>query len=182
MITAKKVSIKSNSFRSIEKLYQQAFPKNEKLPIWILILMSLRKCADFYAFYDKNVFCGFTYLIHYKKMTFVLYLSTDSSVRSKGYGGSILDWIQKAHQENCIVLNIETVSKNYDNFEQRVKRQKFYFNNGFQDTGYILYDKKDIYDVLSAKDCANFSEDEYINLFRRFSFGFITINLVKKGM
>jgi len=181
MITAKKVSIKAKSFRSIKKLYQQAFPKNEKLQIWLLVLMSLRKCVDFYAFYDKNEFYGFTYLIHYKKMTFVLYLATDSSVRSKGYGAGILDWIEKAYQENCIVLNIEAVSENYDNFEQRVKRQKFYFNNGFQDAGYILYDKKDIYDVLSTKNSASFSEDEYKNLFRRFSLGFITINLVRKN-
>ncbi|BCN31829.1 GNAT family N-acetyltransferase [Anaeromicropila herbilytica] len=181
MITAKKVIIKSKSFRSIKKLYQQAFPENEKLPIWILVLMSLRKCVDFYSFYDKNVFCGFTYLIHYKKMTFVLYLATDSSVRSKGYGAGILDWIEKAYQENSIVLNIETVSEKYDNFEQRLKRQKFYYNNGFQDTGYTLYDKKDIYDVLITKNSANFSEGEYKNLFRRFSFGFITINLVRKN-
>jgi GNAT superfamily N-acetyltransferase len=178
MIIAKKVGIKLKVIGIIKKLYQQTFPKNEKLPIWLLVLMSFRKCVDFYAFYDENMFCGFTYLIHYKKMTFVLYLATDVSVRSKGYGSDILSWIVKAYPQNYIVLNIETVSKNYDNFEQRVKRQKFYFNNGFQDTGYILYDKKDIYDVLSTN--TNFSEGEYRSLFRKFSLGFVTSNLERK--
>jgi hypothetical protein len=111
-------------------------------------------------------------------MTFVLYLATDTSVRSKGYGSGILNWITEAFPENYIVLNIETVSENYDNFEQRVKRQKFYFNNRFQDTGYVLYDKTDIYDVLSTNN--NFSEDDYRSLFRKFSFGFVTINVARK--
>lgn len=108
--------------------------------------MSFRKCVDFYAFYDENIFCEFTYLIHYKKMPFVLYLVTDVSVRLKRYGSGILNWIMEAYHTNYIVLNVETASKNYDNFEQRVKRQKFYFNNGLKNTGYILYDKEDIYD------------------------------------
>jgi GNAT superfamily N-acetyltransferase len=63
-------------------------------------------------------------------MTFVLYLATDESIRSKGYGSKMLKWIVE-NARRTVVLNIETVEKAYENYEQRLKRQKFYIKNGF---------------------------------------------------
>lgn len=133
--------------------------------------MSNRASVDFLAFYDNNVFCGFTYSIHNKNTTFVLYLAIDKSIPSKGYGSQILNWIVDNTKANRVTLNIETVNTKYSNYYERLSRQKFYFKNGFEDTKYKLIDKNDVYDVLYK--VSNFSKSEYEKLFKSFSFGFV---------
>lgn len=176
-LTAKRVIIKSEHYQRIKKLYNQAFPKNEKLPMWLLLAMKLRKCVDFYVFLDNETFCGFSYLIHYKEMIFVLYLTTDDTLRSKGYGSGILELISKKYPKKEIVLNIENVIENCGNFEQRVKRQKFYFKNGFLDTGYTLIDRNVVFNTLSTN--TDFSVDTYKKLIKKFSFGLVSVHLTK---
>lgn len=176
MLEVRRINKKLREYEKVTEIYKKSFPENEKLPIWLLNIMSKRRCVDFLAFYDENIFCGFTYLITNKNTTFVLYLAIDDSIRSKGYGSQILNWIVNNKQNN-IVLNIETVSDEYDNYEQRVSRQKFYLKNGFVDTKYKIVDKNDVYDVLHKGD--DFSKSEYEQLFRDFSFGFIRQKLSK---
>ena len=176
MLDVKNINIKLREYKKIAEIYEKSFPDNEKLPMWLLNIMSKRACVDFLAFYDDDIFCGFTYLITYKNTTFVLYLAIDSSIRSKGYGSQILNWIIDNKQEN-IVLNIESVSDKYDNFKERLSRQKFYLKNGFKDTKYKLIDKSDVYDVLHKG--SNFAKLEYEALFRSFSFGLVRKKIIK---
>lgn len=177
MLKARNVNSRLKEYKNVLQIYKQSFPENEKLPIWLLRLMSKRRCVDFLAFYDDDVFCGFTYLIHHKTTTFVFYLATDASIRSKGYGSQILNWIADNNKENVIVLNIETVNPRYNNYEQRLSRQNFYFKNGFLDTKYKLIDDGDIYDVL-YKGC-HFSKSAYEELFKNFSFNLMKPKLSK---
>ena len=169
MLKTKNINSKLNEYQQILELYRSAFPENEKLPIWLLNLMSKRKCVDFLAFYDEDVFCGFTYLIHHHQTTFVLYLAINRNVRSKGYGSKILKWISDHAQKN-IILNIETVWTKYENYNQRLSRQKFYFKNGFSDTQYKMIDNGEKYDVLYKGE--HFSTLECEALLKHFSFGF----------
>ena len=174
MLKVKKVNKKLNEYNKIIDIYKRSFPQNEKLPIFILDMMSKRKGVDFLAFYDEDIFCGFTYLVSNKNMTFVFYLAVDDSMRSNGYGSKIIRWIINNKEDN-IVLNIEEVDEKYNNYEQRLSRQKFYLKNGFIDTKYDIKDKNNIYDVLYRGN--NFIKEEYEALIKRFSFGFISIIL-----
>lgn len=169
MLEAKIVTSKLKEYEKVLSIYEEAFPKNEKLPKWLLTLMAKRKFVDFLAFYDEGIFCGLTYLIHYKNTCFVLYLAIDRSIRSKGYGTKILNWIVDNNKSNNIVLNIETVDKKYDNYKQRLDRQRFYLKNGFMDTEYKLEEKGDIYDVLYKGK--TFVKTEYEELIKKFSYG-----------
>lgn len=171
MLEVKNVNSKLNEYEKILQIYKESFPENEKIPVWLLKIMAKRTSVDFLAFYDENIFCGFTYLIYNKNTTFVFYLAIDKNIRSKGYGSKILNWIIENNKENCIVLNIETVDTKYNNYEQRLSRQKFYLKNGFVDSKYKIIDKYEIYDVLYKG--SNFSKSEYEELFKKFSFGFV---------
>ncbi len=142
------VTTKLPDYPHLIEIYKNSFPQSEKIPMWLLLIMTKRKCVEFLAFYDENTFCGFTYLIHNDRTTFILYLATDKKVRSKGYGKKILQSISDKYSFNNIVLNIETVDKESDNYEQRLRRQNFYLNNDFKQAGFKIYDKKNIYDVL----------------------------------
>ena len=64
MLKVKVVNSRLKEYKNILNLYKESFPKNERLPIWLLNIMSKRTCVDFLAFYDNNIFCGFSYLIH----------------------------------------------------------------------------------------------------------------------
>jgi len=81
-----RVCLFSKNAKKVKRLFRSAFPAVEKIPFWILRLFSLRKGIDFLSFSDNGVFVGFTYLVSYKRTTFVLYLATDDSLRGKGYG------------------------------------------------------------------------------------------------
>lgn len=171
MLKVKVVNSRLKWYKNILNLYKESFPKNERLPIWLLNIMSKRTCVDFLAFYYNNIFCGFSYLIHNNNITFILYLAIDTSIRSKGYGTKILSLISNNKQNNNIILNIETISNKYVDYKQRLNRQKFYFKNGFVDTKYKLVDSGNIYDVLYKEN--NFSKSEYEKLLKTFSFDFI---------
>ena len=174
MLKVKVVNSRLKWYKNILNLYKESFPKNERLPIWLLDIMSKRTCVDFLAFYNNNIFRGFSYLIHNNNITFILYLAIDTSIRSKGYGTKILSLISNNKQNNNIILNIETVSNKYVDYKQRLNRQKFYFKNGFIDTKYKLVDSGNIYDVLYKGN--NFSKSEYEKLLKTFSFDFIKNN------
>ncbi|EPI00543.1 acetyltransferase, GNAT family [Enterococcus faecalis 13-SD-W-01] len=155
-------------YERVIKTYQTAFPKNEKLPVWFLMAMARKKEVDFYAFFDQEEFCGFAYLIHQNKTTFVYYLAIEESKQSKGYGKKILDWICKEFPENTVMLNIEQVAERFENYPQRVRRQEFYFRNGFKAADYIFNEDGDTYDILYKGNY--FSKEDYLKVMKMFSF------------
>ena len=178
IMETKHINTRLKEYKKITELFDTSFSDNEKIPIWLLRLFSYRSCVDFIAFYDNGIFVGFTYLITVKETTFVLYIATSPDQRSKGYGSKILHQISELHNGNTIVLNIENVDEIYDNYSQRIQRQKFYFKNKFMDSGYILKDNKVIYDILYKGNC--FSEINYKEIFKVFSFGLVRVKICKK--
>lgn len=121
------VTSRMEGYSEITRIYNGAFPRRERLPIRVLLLMARRKNVDFWAFYDGDIFCGLTYLIRYGSTTLVFYLVTNDELRSRGYGSEILRWIT-ANTTKTIVLDAEAVESGrpVSNLEQRVRRQKFY--------------------------------------------------------
>ncbi|WP_458122539.1 GNAT family N-acetyltransferase [Paenibacillus sp. Z6-24] len=122
---------------------------------------------DFLVYYDEETFVGFAYLVTHKNLTFVLFLSTSSEVRSKGYGTMILSMIRKRYIGNRIILNIEEVKETADNYEQRHKRKVFYVRNGFRNATFYISEYGYTYEVLVYGDHVSF--DEYKTLFRVFT-------------
>ena len=155
----KKVRIFAKDFGKQKALQKRAFPKNEQYPFWILRLMACRKGIDYFAHYDNDLFCGISYTSSTDKIMYVLYLAVNDEIRSKGYGTLILKHLKEMGGNREITLNIEPLYENADNYEQRIKRMKFYEKNGFRDTGYRLVDKTGEYAVLSTSD--NFSIEDY---------------------
>lgn len=174
MLQINKISRKLPEYKQVCDLYKKSFPANERYPMWLIRLLAKRSFVDFIALYDNNLFCGFSYLVHYKDLTFVFYLAIDDKLRSKGYGSQALQTIIKHYAPNDIVLNIEKVEPS-DNYNQRVKREKFYLKNGFVHTKYlsVKYDTP-LQTMFYGK---NFEKEKYEKLIRRFSFGFTTDHL-----
>lgn len=169
MLQTKIVNRQLPEYRQIIKLFKTAFPKEEQMPIWLLRALSHRRGINFLAFFDEDIFCGLTYFIRKNNNLFLLFFAVDGSIRSKGYGTQILTWLKTHYPDDQIFLEIETVDSTSANYQQRQSRQKFYFKNGFKDTGVKSKEQNVVYDILSTAD--SFSAQDYKDLIRHFSFG-----------
>ena len=50
------VSYRTKTYNSVCKLMKEAFPENERMPVWILQLLATRKCVRFHAITDCDTF------------------------------------------------------------------------------------------------------------------------------
>ena len=150
MINLNFLDIKNNSESSKEviKLYNEAFPKEEIIPIWLLKLLARKNKAKFYGIYDNEKFVGLIYNIYYKDIIFVFYLAINQELRGQGYGSKVLEFIKQKYSKYRIILSIEKLDKNSDNYMQRIRRKEFYIKNGFKDANYTIKERNVIYEML----------------------------------
>lgn len=152
------IDIKKN--KKVTKLYNEAFPKDERIPIWLLKILARKNKAKFYGIYDNKKFVGLIYNIFYKDIVFVFYLAIDKGTRGQGYGTKVLESIKQKYNNYRIILCIEPVDENSDNYEQRVKRKNFYLKNGFKDSNYTIKEKNIIYEMLYCNENVTLHEFE----------------------
>ena len=158
------IDIKKN--KKVTKLYNEAFPKNERIPIWLLKILAKKNKAKFYGIYDNEKFVGLVYNIFYKDIVFVFYLAIDKATRGQGYGTKVLDSIKEKYKNYRIILCIEPVDENSDNYEQRVKRKNFYLKNGFKDSNYTIKERNIIYEMLYYNE--NVTSQEFQELMKNY--------------
>ena len=158
------IDIKKN--KKVTKLYNEAFPKDERIPIWLLKILARKNKAKFYGIYDNEKFVGLVYNIFYKDIVFVFYLAIDKATRGQGYGTKVLDSIKEKYKNYRIILCIEPVDENSDNYEQRVKRKNFYLKNGFKDSNYTIKERNIIYEMLYYNE--NVTSQEFQELMKNY--------------
>lgn len=57
----------------VKEIYFDSFPKNERMPFPMMVVMSKLWNTEFLAFYDNDKLCGFIYLAHNRKVVFVMF-------------------------------------------------------------------------------------------------------------
>lgn len=129
---------KSKRKQEIKEIYTSSFLKEDRMPFGMMLIMSYLWNTEFLSFYDRDTLCGFVYMATIRKLTFVMFFAVAENFRSKGYGSGILDKIQSIHADNKIVISIEPCDEDAEDFEQRLRRKKFYANNGYTETGYFI--------------------------------------------
>ncbi|WP_454189961.1 GNAT family N-acetyltransferase [Paenibacillus sp. Marseille-Q7038] len=157
---------KTNVTPKVKDLYLTQFPKFERFPFGLLIYKSKKKNSDFFAIYDDSEYIGMLYLTYYKDIVYIFYLAMDPSKQSKGYGSSILQHLREIYKDKRLLLNIEKVDSSADNYEQRLKRKRFYEKNGFRNTDFEIAKKDIVYEILySGKEVYEY---EYHALFQAY--------------
>ncbi|MGO1059658.1 GNAT family N-acetyltransferase [Planococcus sp. FY231025] len=139
---------KQSEFTQVKELYYGSFPKNERIPMNLLMWKAKREFVDFLVIYDEDEYIGFTYLISHENLTYVLYIAIDGNARSKGYGGRALAKIKEKYPDNRIILNIEVVDESAGNYAQRATRRNFYVRNGYEGSTYLYQDRWGLYEVM----------------------------------
>lgn len=157
------------SNKDVKRIYFDSFPKKERIPFPIMILLSKITHTDFLAFYDKNILSGFVYLSAIENITFIMFFTVDKNVRSKGYGSKILEEVQSLYPNNKIVISIERCDVEAPNLNDRIRRKKFYLKNGYIDTGYLIELSKIDQEIIIKN--GTFDQNELLNFFVRYSNG-----------
>ena len=129
---------KSKHRQAIKNIYTSAFPKEERMPFWMMNLMSCLWNTEFLAFSDQKTPCGLVYMATIGKQTFIMFLAVDEPLRSKGYGCQILTRIRTLHPDNKIIVSIEPCHEDAADIAIRLRRKDFYCRNGYQESGYRM--------------------------------------------
>ena len=132
----------------IKSLYDEAFPKEEQIPFWILRKAGRTSIADLMQVYDDDILVGFIHLVYFEDVVYLYYFAIEPDERGQGYGSRILQALRRRFSARRIILNIEVVDENCDNYEERKKRKEFYLKNGFQEAGYSTREYGVEYEML----------------------------------
>lgn len=159
--------------RQAKELYHSAFPKEERLPWWILRLNARRNGIDLTGWAEGEKLCGFTDSVTVDGMHFLLFFAIAEDLRGKGYGSRILSQLRKMYP--TVVLNVELLDPAAENYPQRARRFAFYQRNGFVDTYYHVWEVGGKFRVLSTDP--QLDVKQYRKIFKKLSLGFWNVKL-----
>ncbi len=142
------ISSQDKNYARVIDLFFEAFPKVQSLPPWVMKYRMRNGKPGFNILYEQKTWVGFIYIKKYKDIVFVKFLAVSEQLRSGGYGSKIMDAMKNKYSGQRIVLNIEELDKNEDNYQQRVKRKGFYQKNGFYSTGYLVKEPAERQEML----------------------------------
>ena len=154
-----RVTKESEKFPEIERLYRAAFPREERVPMDVLL--ETDGPYDFVACYDGAVLCGFYSALTLGDITHILFLAVEETLRDHGYGSQILGEIKNAYEGKRIILDVEMVDPEAENKEQREHRIAFYMRNGYHHSGISYGWRGVMYEILILE--GTISEDEFWN-------------------
>lgn len=151
-------------FPQVKALYESAFPANERIPIKHLLDDKIER--EFWAFFDGDLFCGFSNSITHGSITNIVYFAVEPELRCRGYGSQILQAIRRQHPDTRIVVDIEVEedSKNAEELERRSRRREFYTHNGFDSSPVDYVWQGEHYRLLSAGGTV--TEKEFRNFWK----------------
>ena len=164
-------------FSEANRLYRAAFPKEERVPLGLLRLLTLRRGVDLTCYREGETFCGFTYTVTEGNVVFVLFFAVDEALRGQGYGSSILKFLREKNPGKTVILNVEPLDPEAENAEERVRRVRFYEKNGFFDAGYDIDEIGGTFRVFATEKCIDVNA--YLKVFGRMSFGFWKPKIVR---
>ena len=151
-------------FPQVKALYESAFPANERIPIKHLLDDKIKR--EFWAFFDGDLFCGFSNSISHGDITNIVYFAVVPELRCHGYGSQILQVIRRQHPDTRIVVDIEVEedSKDAEELERRNRRRDFYQRNGFDAVPVEYHWQGEHYRLLSAGGTV--TEKEFRNFWK----------------
>ena len=114
----------------IYRLYQSAFPKNEKKPFSMIRSMQKKGKTDVWYCEKNGKFAGLVVTINGPEQILLDYLAVGKKYRGQGVGSELLQQMRRQYAGKGVFLEIETVTEAADNFEERKRRKKFYLSNG----------------------------------------------------
>lgn len=149
MLRITQVEHRAAEFKQIKTVYEQVFPRVERLPLSFLKMRAKTGNGEFLSFYDDDSWVGFAYSVVGNKVVYLFFLAIALDYQSSGFGSQALNLLQDYYQRP-LLLSAEREVAGAPNLEQRERRQAFYAKNGFKQTGFYTVEKNaEEYDLLA---------------------------------
>lgn len=165
MIRFEKIDENTNNLEEIKQLYLDAFPFEERIPFYIMVLVGNDKGVEFLSIYDDDTWLGFIHTLVGDELSYIFYFAIDNRLRRSGYGSKILHEYKKIHPR--LSLAIEPIEENSDNIKQRRKRLEFYKKNGFETLDTKVMEMGIEFELMGAKGM-EIKESDYKKLVKKF--------------
>lgn len=174
-MTYTKISVwkAKNLRKKVKALYLEAFPREERLPFFILLWNARRKGIDLDAWLADGKFCAMTASVTVEDLHFLLFFAVDAGCRGCGHGSGVLQQLRSSY--DTVVLNVEPLLEDAPNLEQRKRRFAFYGRNGLVDTGYHVWEVGGMFRVLSTTP--QLDVHAYRKIFKKLTFGLWKVRL-----
>lgn len=130
----KQLTATNSDVKDVEQLYRTAFPEEEQVPWGLLLRLTTNVPLDFTVYYDNGLLVGFTVVYRHESYNWFWYFAVKESLRGKGYGQEILNYVISKYGNCKLILDMESPDQPANNSRQRQRRCEFYTRNGFHDT------------------------------------------------
>ena len=151
-LRVKKVGLFFPDNAKLKAIFEEAFPAQERFPYGLMVGLGCSPGGEFLAYYDGDELVGMTYNLVLGDMVFIFYLAVSSKWRGQGYGSAILSQTVRLYPGKHICLDMEALLPDAPNYEQRLRRSRFYLSNGFHDAKYRLFCRGQYFDLLYYGD------------------------------
>lgn len=164
-ITLKRINFFSPDYGRISRLYRTAFPADERAPMWLLALKSEKENVDFWGLYSDGNWVGLAYVISGGSASYLFYLALSEDMRGKGLGSKSLQSLIRHYSGQRLFLALEQLDKSADNYEERLRRRKFYLKNGLKPLPLTIREATVVYDVMGTGDV---KPEEYESMMKKY--------------
>ena len=165
MIRFEKIDENTKNLEDIKQLYMDAFPFEERIPFYIMVLVGNDRGVEFLSIYDDDTWLGFIHTLVGEKLSYIFYFAIDGGLRQSGYGSKIIREYKKIHPK--LSLAIEPIEEDSDNIKQRKKRLEFYEKNGFETLDTKVVEMGVEFELMGAKGM-EIKESDYKSLVKKF--------------
>lgn len=115
---------------SIESLYNNAFPKNERKPFNLILEKCQNNQMEILAVTeDDGEFLGLAITIIHSDIVILDYFAISPNHRGKNIGSEALQKIFNLYKDKRLLLEIEDPDVVSENQAQRIRRKSFYLKN-----------------------------------------------------
>lgn len=162
------------AWRHTLALYQTAFPAVERLnPKWLRYRTRTSQAEWLQVEVDEQ-WAGFAYVLVGPHLVYVLYLAVSPTLRGQGVGTAVLQAIQQRYPDHVITLSAERPQqKGVTNYAQRLRRQKFYVQNGFKLAGFYSRERAgveyDFYFTAPTQPARQWLQQQFVTVMRRWA-------------
>lgn len=136
--------------RIFERINAEAFPPSERMTMDAIFSFASDTDTDILGIYDGELPVGFAVLLKNKVCGYLYFLVVDRQLRSRGYGSAALKELLNAYAPLQLILDFEEIDPDAANYAQRLRRKRFYLQNGFHETGRYTFLREDRFEVVCS--------------------------------
>lgn len=126
------ISAQKSDIKQIKKLYKEAFPKEERYPFYLMQRRVKQGKAEILALQEDG-FAGLAIMMFYKDIAMLQFLAISPEKRGHNIGSTTLQLLKERYADKRLLIEIETLIPEADNYADRVRRKNFYLRNGMKE-------------------------------------------------